>query len=135
MGVILNTAVVPTNLQLNTGSNLTFVTATNAGVSSGDHQVFEVALTKPEPFCVIIIQNFHATVAVNYQIQVGTAGNNYWASSTDSPVVSIPAGAIHAIHIEGAKYTKQNSTVSVRCINSSGNALRDMVKVGAIQLT
>jgi hypothetical protein len=134
MPAIVGTVVNPTNLALNIGANINFVTATNAGTLVTDTQTFEVNLTKPEPFCAIIIQNFGATVNFWYQVMVGTPGNTYWASGVDEKVISILAGQTHAINIEGAKFTKQNSTISIKLFPITGNALKDSARIGVIQL-
>ena len=143
MAAVIGTLVTATSLSLNAGITCSLVLATNgdSGSTTTDTETFEITSTRPEAFGAVVISNYSATTATefNYKIVAGSGANAYWAAGSDTDAVTIPGGAnggnVHVINLEGAKFKKTDGTISVKLtLNQTGTALDAIAKVGYIQL-
>ena len=131
MAAVTGTAVTNVSLVKNTGAEVTYTDATNAGILVTDTETFEITPTKDDGKVVIFVKN-GSGATVTFKLLKGAM----WASTVDLTAVSVATAKTFAITVDSAKFRAADGKIKVLVTPTAGTALSAVskVQVGCLQL-
>jgi hypothetical protein len=131
MAAVTGTAVTNVSLVKNTGAEITYTAATNAGTAGTDTETFDITPTVPDSRLLIVVKN-GCGAAVTFSLLKG----GMWASTADLTAVTVADGKTFGISVDTAKFKSTAGKISVKVTPTAGTALSasSKVSVGCVQL-
>ncbi len=131
MAAVTGTVVTNVTLLKNTGAEITYADATNAGTLVTDTETFEITPTKQDNQYVIFVKN-GSGATVKFSLLNGAM----YGSVGDLADVSVATGKTFGITIDSAKFKDASGKIKVKVTPTAGTALSASAKVqvGCLQL-